>query len=262
MEKKENFPSHAGLSGIILTASLFIISGILLLARNLGWITHEVFDIVVSWHSLFIILGIYTMVRRHYLSGGILLLIGAYFMIGGLSWLPENSQAIVWPIALITAGVALFVKARRRERLMHNSMHHQYRNRAKGRGGHMHTDMKNNEQQCESEDGYLRSDNRFGSVRHVVLDEVFRGASLRTSFGGTSIDLRHTHLAPGETYIDIDCNWGGIELLIPADWNVVTRCSAFFGGSEDKRWQSGNVDKESTLIVRGSISFGGLEIKD
>lgn len=262
MEKKENFPSRAGISGKTLIASLFIISGVLLLARNVGWITYEVFDIVVSWHSLLIILGIYSMARRRFITGAILALIGAYFLIGGLSWLPENSQAIVWPIALIAVGVAFFVKARRRERWMHNNMHRPYRNWAKGRGGHIHEGMNATEQQCNSEDGYLRSDNRFGSVRHVVLDEVFRGASLRTSFGGTSIDLRHTHLPQGETYIDIDCNWGGIELFVPADWMVVSKCNAFFGGCEDKRLQGANVDKESTLIIRGNVCFGGLEIKD
>lgn len=43
-------------------------------------------------------------------------------------------------------------------------------------------------------------------ARHVVLDELFKGAVVRTSCGGTTIDLRHTHIAPGETYIDLDCN--------------------------------------------------------
>ena len=52
MEKKQNFPSHAGLSGKALIASLFIISGILLFARNVGWITYDLFNVVVSWHSL------------------------------------------------------------------------------------------------------------------------------------------------------------------------------------------------------------------
>ena len=101
MEKKQNFPSHAGLSGKALIASLFIISGILLFARNVGWITYDLFSIVVSWHSLLIVLGIYTMTHRHYLSGSILTLIGIYFLVEGLSWLPENSQTIIWPIALI-----------------------------------------------------------------------------------------------------------------------------------------------------------------
>ena len=241
MEKKQNFPSHAGLSGKVLVASLFIISGILLFARNVGWMSYEIFDIVVSWHTLLIILGIYTMTHRHYISGLILTLVGAYFLIGGLSWLPENSQAFVWPVALIVAGILFFVKARHRERWM---------------------GMNNQEQQCESDDGYLRSDNSFGGVRHVVLDELFKGASIRTSCGGTTIDLRHTHIAPGETYIDIECNLGGIELYIPSDWKVITKCNAFFGGCEDKRWQSANINQECILVIRGKISFGGLEIKD
>ena len=262
MEKKQNFPSHAGLSGKALIASLFIISGILLFARNVGWITYDLFNVVVSWHSLLIILGIYTMTRRHYLSGATLTLIGVYFLIGGLSWLPENSQTIVWPVALIVAGILFFVKARRRERWMKSHMNGHYRDWAKRGGGHMHINMENNEQQCESENGYLRSDNAFGSVRHVVLDELFKGASIRASFGGTVIDLRHTHLAPGETYIDINCTCSGIELYIPSDWNVLPQCNAFAGGCEDKRWQGANINKESTLIIRGNISFGGLEIKD
>lgn len=44
MEEKQNFPRATGFSGKILIASLFILSGILLFARNMGWITSEVFD--------------------------------------------------------------------------------------------------------------------------------------------------------------------------------------------------------------------------
>jgi len=265
MEKKQNFPSHARFSGKLLIASLFIISGVLLFARNVGWITDEVFHIVVSWQSLLVILGIYTMIHRHYVSGIILTLAGAYFLIGGLSWLPENSQAIIWPIVLIVAGVLFFVKAGRRERWMNSHMRqhmHQRQDWMRARGKQMHMNMDSCEQQCESEDGYLRSDNRFGAVRHVVLDELFKGASIHCSFGGTTIDLRHTHLAPGETYIDIDCNWGGIELYIPSDWRVIMKCNAFVGGCDDKRWKGENINQECILIIRGSISFGGLEIKD
>ena len=97
---------------------------------------------------------------------------------------------------------------------------------------------------------------------NVVLDELFKGAVVRTSCGGTTIDLRHTHIAPGETYIDLDCSWGGIEIYVPSDWKVVFKCNAFFGGCDDKRWQNGNINKESVLVIRGRLSFGGLEVKD
>ena len=93
MEEKQTF-SSVGRSSFskVLIASLFIISGILLFARNMGWITTETFNIIVSWHSLLIILGLYLMIRHYFIRGIILVLIGTYFLIGGLSWLPENSQ--------------------------------------------------------------------------------------------------------------------------------------------------------------------------
>ena len=77
MEEKQNFPRATGFSGKILIALLFILSGILLFARNMGWITSEVFDLIVSWHSLLILLGIYAMIRRHFI-GGIILFLAAY----------------------------------------------------------------------------------------------------------------------------------------------------------------------------------------
>ena len=114
MEQKSKFSSATVFSGKLLIASLFILSGILLFARNMGWITAELFNIIVSWHSLLIILGIYSMIRRHFVGGIILVLVGAYFLLGGLSWLPENSQAMVWPLALIIAGVLFLFKSRHR----------------------------------------------------------------------------------------------------------------------------------------------------
>lgn len=251
MEEKQNFPRATGFSGKILIALLFILSGILLFARNMGWITSEVFDLIVSWHSLLILLGIYAMIRRHFIGGIILFLAGVYFLIGGLSWLPENSQAMVWPLALIIAGVLFIFKPGRNKRAQwarQHTMEHrrQWMKMHQGRPG---MNFESEQQQSESVDGFLRSENVWGAARHVVLDELFKGAMIRTSFGGTTIDLRHTHIAPGETYIDLDCSWGGVEIYVPSDWTVVVfKCNAFFGGCDDKRWQNGNVNKENIFV--------------
>ena len=260
MEEKRLFSSNASLSGKILVAVLFILSGVLLLARNMGWMTSELFNVIVSWHSLLILLGIYALIRRHFVGGIVLLLVGTYFLIGGLTWLPEDSQKMIWPIALIVAGILFFFKPRHKgpwagRHIPHP--HNEWMNH--GKPG---MNFGNNQQQTESVDGFLRSDTTFGASRHVVLDELFKGATIRTSFGGTTIDLRHTHLAPGEKYIDLDCSWGGVEIYVPSDWKVVFKCNAFFGGCDDKRWQNGNVNRECILVIRGSLSFGGLEIKD
>ena len=54
MEDKQKFPFHKGY-GKMLTASLLILTGLLLFARNSGMITEEYFNLLVAWHSLFII---------------------------------------------------------------------------------------------------------------------------------------------------------------------------------------------------------------
>lgn len=258
MEAKQNFPSQAGF-GKMLMALLFILAGALLFARNMGFITEEWFNLLVTWHSLFIISGIYSILRRRYVFGSILLLIGVYFLGSKLMWFPDNSQALLWPLVLIFVGV-LFLKPHRHKNWEHHRMHFHRKMAQKMANRKMGI---NEEQQCQSEDGFLYSNNSLGAVRHVVLDELFKGAKISTYFGGTTIDLRHTHIAPGETYIDVDCNWGGIELFIPSDWKVQIKCNCFCGGCEDKRWQ-GTHSKEDggILIVRGNVSFGGLEIKD
>lgn len=260
MEEKQGFTSHISY-GKMLTASLFILTGALLLARNMGILPNEWFDILVAWHSLFIIVGIYTIIRQRYVGGIFLLLIGVYLLSNHLLLFSYNADKMLWPLILAFIGLIILKPRSGKRRRAHRMAYHV----------HMAQKMANRrmggaaegEQQCQSEDGFLNSDNSFSAVRQVVLDEIFKGARIRTDFGGTTIDLRHTHLAPGETYIDVNCNLGGVELYIPTDWNVRIECNCFCGGCEDKRWK-GMAPKEesSVLVIRGNISFGGLEIKD
>ena len=226
----------------------------------MGIITEAWFNMLVAWHSLFIIAGIYTMIRKHYLSGGVLLLAGLYLLGSKLMLFPGNFQAMLWPLALILIGI-FFLRYHHRRNWTHQRTVHR---RAKMVQRMMNKRMgEQEEQQCQSDDGFLYSNNSLSAVRHVVLDELFKGANIRTYFGGTTIDLRHTNIAPGETYIDLDCSWGGVELHIPADWQVRIECSCFCGGCEDKRWQ-GTPAKQAFLsascsvFLPGQLSFCGI----
>lgn len=246
-------PNH---TGKFLIAVLLISAGILMFARNMGWIHGAIFDSIVSWQSLLIVLGLYFLTRRNYVAGVAVLLTGVYFLLGRLYCLPANSREMVWPVALIAVGIAFLMKTKRKNDF-HRSIH------SNESCGSFDSKTEGEESRgCHTSDGFLISNNVFGGVRHVVLDEVFKGAKIRNSFGGTTIDLRHTHIEKGETIIDIECNWGGVELYIPADWKVINQCSPFFGGCDDKRWQAAISDPQRILIIRGNITFGGLEIRD
>ena len=100
MEKKE-FSSPVRRYGKFFIAFIFITAGVLLLARNLGWISYTLFGILVSWQMLLILLGIYLMLRRQILRGGILLAIGAYLISPYLGWMPAGIHVTLFPIVLI-----------------------------------------------------------------------------------------------------------------------------------------------------------------
>lgn len=258
MEDKQKFPFRKSY-GKMLTASLFILAGLLLFARNAGILAEEWFDLLMAWHSLLIIAGVYTITRRRYLPGTALLLAGIYLLGGKLMLFPDNSQAMFWPLILILTGVFV-ISPHRKHRERHGMRY------AKAMSNTANARMRAQEgRKCRSEDGFLYSDSSFSAVRHVVLNELFKGGDIHAYFGGVVIDLRHTHIAPGETYIDLDCNWGGIELFVPSEWEVQTACNCFCGGCEDKRWKGKGTEPEQgerVLVIRGNVSFGGIEIKD
>lgn len=257
MEEQQKTSSHAS-SGRYLIAFLFVFTGLLLLARNMGIITEEGFNLLVAWHSLFIITGIYSLIRRRYIFGSILLLIGIYLLGGVLMLFNTNVHAMIWPLILIFTGFLVLSNHHRRNRERHKTFFQRRMEQRKGYAGkeEMHG------QQCQSENGFLYSNSSFSGVRHVVLDELFKGAKLHTSFGSIVVDLRHTHIEPGNTYIDLECNFGGVELYIPDQWKVRIECNCFCGGCEDKRWKNTESTADRILVIRGNVSFGGLEVKD
>lgn len=245
MEKKSTSPS--GFTGRQLMATILIACGVLLLGRNLGFVPYELFRVIVSWPMLLIVLGAYSFLRRQAFTGVVLFAVGFCFILprlGWLPWAPANVSAVLWPVLLVCIGIAFF-----------------YRPRHKKREWKMRDEAGFNTQQHNSGDGFVRSDNVFGGVKQVVLDEVFKGAEIRNSFGGTVLDLRRTNIEQGETYIDVECNFGGVEIYVPLDWRVDLRANAFLGGCEDKRVPGVNIDQTRTLVVIGNVSFGGVEIK-
>lgn len=139
--------------------------------------------------------------------------IGAYLLSPHLGWFPAGVHITLFPIILIVIGLAFLFRPKRAR---HERM----------RMGNFASSQYN------STDGVLHSENTFSGIRQVVLDEFFKGGTIQNSFGGTIIDLRRTTLPEGETFLDIDCTFGGIEIYVPSDWKVVFRCNTCLGGCQ------------------------------
>ncbi|WP_456087219.1 LiaF transmembrane domain-containing protein [Parabacteroides sp.] len=239
------YPRHSKLNTIV-TAAVFIIVGLLFLGRNFGVIDSYLFDILVSWQMLLIVVGIVNLIKRHFLGGVITIAVGAYFLLPDITGIEGEWAGMFWPVLLILVGIMILFKPR----------HHCFNGHGEGRWPEYAKEV------YSSEDGFVVSDNTFGSVRQIVLDPVFRGARIKNTFGGTILDLRRSKLEAPQTCIDIDCTFGGVEIYLPADWNLQTQIDALIGGCDDKRYNTSvEIDLEHTLIVRGKVSFGGIEFK-
>jgi predicted membrane protein len=235
----------------IVTALVFIVAGGMLLGRNLNLVSDSVFHIVVSWQMLLIVLGLSSLIKRNLTAGFVLLVIGIFFLIPVLTGVEKEWFRTYWPVIFIIIGVVLLFK---RRNFKHHFKHH---GDWKWDGCEHATS-----EELSSEDGFVKADVSFGAARYIVLDPVFRGADLDVSFGSVTLDLRKTSLEESQTRIDIDCSFGGVELFIPSHWNVQVETDSTLSGCEDKRHISQTIDYEHKLIVKGDLTFSGIEIKN
>lgn len=233
-----------GWLNIVVIAAIFITAGLLILGRNLGFVNQEILRIFISWQMLLIALGLVSLSKRQSSGGIILIGIGTFFLIPHIIGAGHEWLATYWPLVFVLVGILILF------RLIWPGRCHYRRERF------------SRETTYTSEKGYVNSANTFGSVKQIVLDPVFKGAKISNTFGGTILDLRHTVLEAEQTFIDVECTFGGVEIFVPSNWHVEIKTQNMAGGTDDKRYRTReNTDNDHRLILRGSVTFGALEIK-
>ena len=158
----------------------------------------------------------------------------------GVLLLAHNYGAIVtdpwnlWPVALILIGASMVMGSI---------------SRARAGGG-------NSEGSSSLNSFALMS----GTERKIGSQE-FRGGDITAIMGGHVIDLRSAKTAPGGAVLDLLVWWGGVDLKVPADWEVANEALPIMGAVEDNsKPPTGPV--AGRLTLRGLIVMGGVEVKN
>lgn len=89
-----------------------------------------------------------------------------------------------------------------------------------------------------------------------------RGGSLTAVMAGCELDLTGAKLAPEGATLDVFTMWGGIDLKVPEDWNVVAEVLPVMGAYEDKRRPVSAAEgvARPTLTVSGMALMGGVSV--
>lgn len=229
---------------------LLVIAGLLFLSFNFGWIDPALRPVLFSWPMLLIVAGILKFSSRDLLMPIVLLIVGVFFLLPRIAaaypdsfpGLDGNFAHTYWPMLLILLGVGLILRVFSKK---------QY---------HMDKHPYFERETLNDVSGRIEKRVLFGGSESIFLDPVFHGGELSATFGGIVVDLRRTTLPEGETCLDVNATFGGVELYIPGDWVVETRFQTVLGGMEDKRLVS-TPDYARKLILRGDLIFGGCEIR-
>ena len=235
--------------GRIWTGVLFLLVGGISLLKSFRY---PVPDWLFNWQSLLIVLGLFIGVKHKFRGGAwfIMILVGAAFLLNDYVLLGDLDKQI-WPIVLIGMGIFFIFRPRRRNFRKGWDV----KKKAAESGGNMTSD------ETFIKEDFIDTTSIFGSTKKNILSKNFKGGDITNVFGGTEINLTQADIQ-GVATIDVTTIFGGAELLVPSHWSVKSEIVTIFGGVEDKRTVATITETPGkTLVLKGTIIFGGIEIK-
>ena len=215
---------------------------------------------IFSWQTFLIALGFFIGIKHGFRRSSwlILILIGVAFLLR--DFYPDLPiRRYIWPGILILCGIMLIFKPRRR--------HGQYCTIEKKKdtinsGIEESADADEAyEAQKDYQEDFVDSTSIFGGAKKNIISKNFSGGDIINIFGGTELDLSRADFK-GTVIIELTTIFGGTKLIVPSNWIIKSEAVTIFGGLEDKRnSQTLSDNPEKILLLKGTVIFGGIEIK-
>ena len=222
------------LSGRLVFGAVILTLGVLWTAENLGLLDAD--SVLRFWPALLVVFGLLrvtgTFGTRQRVGGALFMFIGGWMLARELGWV-HFSVFRLWPVFLIAAGVSIVWR----------SMH----------GEPAPVDAQR--------DSYPKPVALMGGVTRAIESQDLVGIEASAVMGGVELDLRGAKARGPEVVVEAFAWWGGIDLVVPDDWRVVTEVTPVMGGVEDQSRLATDAPV-TTLVVRGVVIMGGLEIRN
>ena len=236
--------------GHIWTGAFLLIIGGLALAKSFR-VPMPVW--LFTWQMLLIGIGLFIGFRKGFRDGGwfVPIIIGGAFLVNDY-FLVGDLRRHVWPLVLIVLGVFFILRPRRKRWPGWAEK--------KNAGVQAETIDTLNEESY-TQDDFINSTCVFSGTKKVILSKNFKGGDMVNVFGGCEIDLTQADMT-SPAVLEITAIFGGATLVVPSNWAIKSEAATIFGGIGDKRkFLSPTETATKTLILKGTIIFGGVEIK-
>lgn len=224
---------------------ILIVLGVILILERLNLIPESMADLLISWQTLLIGIGVLSMIGGNRTAGTVLIVIGCTFLVPELITVPHELRRIYWPLILVAIGVAILLRRHDNPK-------------------QIEVDISQpnipNDNSINTFDDFVI----FGGREIFVTSQALAGGKATSIFGGIEFDLRRANLQPGGAIIDCVSVFGGCGFKIPMDWNVRNEVTTIFGAFTDKRGETYSdryYDPSKTIVIKGISIFGGIEVK-
>lgn len=237
-------------NGHIWTGAFLLIIGGLALAKSFG-VPMPVW--LFTWQMLLIGIGLFIGLKKGFRDGGwfVPIIVGGaflandYFLIGDL-------RRHIWPLVLIIVGLFFIIRPRKKRFPAWAE---------KKNVGVQGETISPLTEPSYTQDDFIDSTCIFSGTKKVILSKNFRGGDMVNVFGGSEIDLTQADMS-SPAVLEVTAIFGGATLIVPSNWAVKSEAVTIFGGIGDKRkFQTSPEAVSKTLVLKGTIIFGGIEIR-
>lgn len=228
---------------------LIACSGLLYILRQFKLISFN----IALWPLFFIAAGILSGMKNGFNRVWPIfwIFIGVYNLIPDFKIGDVTSDQLFWPVMLIMGGILIVLRGKRKEE---NWM---------GQREELVKKFYNNNEEVTNSESFVNIEALFGGRKEFITSKQFSGCNATAICGGAEINLMQADNTIQPMVIDVRVVFGGIEIIVPSHWEIINEVDVLFGGIEDKRNLRTAPDASDTkqLLLRGSVTFGGLELK-
>ena len=221
-----------------------------------------------SWQMILIVIGLFIGIRHGFkdFSWLIMIIVGFVFLSDDI-WPGMRLKQFAIPIIILAIGLLFFLSPRR----MCGGRQRMFRRRFRGFEGHPSARFEGNlsagnemaevvpyegDKSLETEIDIVSI---FSGVKKRVLSKQFKGGDITCVFGGAELNLTNADFI-SPVVLDVTMIFGGTKLIVPANWELRSEVAAIFGGIDDKRPQPTSSVPEKTIVLKGTLMFGGVEV--
>jgi predicted membrane protein len=225
--------SNRAIIGVVL-----VLIGLFLVMRNTGIFPDFIERIIFSWPMLLVTIGLVITIGSSgaKTSGVIVMAVGGFFLIPHI-FRETFDVNMFWPSIFIIIGIIFIFSKRKGWNSISTS--------------------------SQVGDDYIDYVHVFSGGERQIVSDNFSGGRVSAVFGGSEIDLTKAKLAPGVSYLEIACVFGGTTIIVPDDWSIKIEVVPVLGGFGDSRKLNPGriIDTTRQLVIKGAVVFGGGEVK-